>query len=168
MNRIVLAFRAFFNLLFSGELSSETLIALNLSRRSAAAPAKAAAPAPAAPAVRSTSGSYFGRRTPDIGDCAARLAPDRFPDGGRLRLFRRSDRGCRAGASRSVPRGHWPLSNLRALYSWRFSAMDWGDSSISGAWSTSSGLEFKAPKLSIYLCCEPGDFYHVLIRRTGP
>ena len=50
LNRIVLAFRAFFNLLFSGELSSEMLISLNLSRRSAAAPAKAAAPAvPVAP-----------------------------------------------------------------------------------------------------------------------
>ena len=56
MNRIVLAFRAFFNLLFSGELSSETLIALNLSRRSAAAPAKAA-PAPAAPTVRTSDGA---------------------------------------------------------------------------------------------------------------
>ena len=48
MNRIVLAFRAFFSLVFSGELSAETLIALNLSRRSTAAPAKAAAPVPAA------------------------------------------------------------------------------------------------------------------------
>jgi hypothetical protein len=47
LNRIVLAFRAFFNLLFSGELSPEILIALNLSRRSAAAPPKTAAPAPA-------------------------------------------------------------------------------------------------------------------------
>ena len=45
MNRIVLAFRAFFNLLFSGELSAEVLIALNLSRRSATVPAKATAPA---------------------------------------------------------------------------------------------------------------------------
>ena len=45
MNRIVLAFRAFFNLLFSGELSAEILIALNLSRRSGTVPAKAAAPA---------------------------------------------------------------------------------------------------------------------------
>jgi hypothetical protein len=50
-----LAFRAFFNLLFSGELSSETLIALNLSRRSAAAPPKPAAPAP--PAVRTSDGA---------------------------------------------------------------------------------------------------------------
>ena len=51
LNRIVLAFRAFFNLLFSGELSPEILIALNLSRRSAAAPA------PAAPAVRTSDGA---------------------------------------------------------------------------------------------------------------
>ncbi len=57
LNRIVLAFRAFFNLLFSGELSPEILIALNLSRRSAAAPPKAAAPAPAAPAVRTSDGA---------------------------------------------------------------------------------------------------------------
>ena len=57
MNRITLAFRAFFNLLFSGELSSETLIALNLSRRSATAPAKAAAPAAAAPVVRTADGA---------------------------------------------------------------------------------------------------------------
>ena len=46
MNRILLAFRAFFNLLFSGELSAEILIALNLSRRSSTVPSKTAAPAP--------------------------------------------------------------------------------------------------------------------------
>jgi hypothetical protein len=63
LNRIVLAFRAFFNLLFSGELSAETLISLNLSRRSiaaggkGAAPAKAAAPVAAAPAVRTSDGA---------------------------------------------------------------------------------------------------------------
>jgi len=57
LNRIVLAFRAFFNLLFSGELSSEVLIALNLSRRSATAPAKAASSAPAAPAARTSDGA---------------------------------------------------------------------------------------------------------------
>ena len=50
LNRILLAFRAFFNLLFSGELSAEVLISLNLSRRSGTVPAKAAAPVPAAPA----------------------------------------------------------------------------------------------------------------------
>jgi hypothetical protein len=52
-----LAFRAFFSLLFSGELSSETLISLNLSRRPAAAPSKAAAPVPAAPAARTADGA---------------------------------------------------------------------------------------------------------------
>ena len=59
LNRIVLAFRAFFNLLFSGELSGEVLIALNLSRRSGAAAPKAAAPtpAPAAPTVRASDGA---------------------------------------------------------------------------------------------------------------
>ena len=60
MNRIVLAFRCFFNLLFSGELSAETMTALNLTRRgpTAAAP-KAAAPtaAPAAPTVRTSDGA---------------------------------------------------------------------------------------------------------------
>jgi len=57
LNRIVLAFRAFFSLVFSGELSAEILIALNLSRRSSAAPAKAAAPVPAASAVRASDGA---------------------------------------------------------------------------------------------------------------
>jgi hypothetical protein len=59
LNRIVLAFRAFFNLLFSGELSSDTLLALKLTRRGGApAPSKAAAPAPAAaPAVRTSDGA---------------------------------------------------------------------------------------------------------------
>ena len=48
MNRILLAFRAFFNLLFGGQLSPATLTALNLTRRGATpAPAKAATPAPA-------------------------------------------------------------------------------------------------------------------------
>ena len=57
MNRIVLAFRAFFNLLFSGELSSEVLIALNLSRRSAAAPVKPVPPPPPVPVVRTSDGA---------------------------------------------------------------------------------------------------------------
>jgi hypothetical protein len=57
LNRIVLAFRAFFNLLFSGELSVEILIALNLSRRSGTVPPKAAAPVPAAPAARASDGA---------------------------------------------------------------------------------------------------------------
>ena len=62
MNRIVLAFRCFFNLLFGGALSEETLTALNLTRRDAAtartAPAKAAAAAPApAPAAKTSDGA---------------------------------------------------------------------------------------------------------------
>jgi hypothetical protein len=48
--KIGLAFRCFFNLLFGGELSGETLAALGLSKR-AAAPAK---PAAAAPPARTT------------------------------------------------------------------------------------------------------------------
>jgi hypothetical protein len=61
LNRIVLAFRCFFNLLFSGERSAETLADLNLTRRGAA---PAAAPKPAAssaaaaaPAVRTSDGA---------------------------------------------------------------------------------------------------------------
>ena len=54
MNRILLAFRCFFNLLFSGELSGETLQALNLQRRGAAA---ARAAAPAAPTLRVSDGA---------------------------------------------------------------------------------------------------------------
>lgn len=59
MNRIVLAFRCFFNLLFSGELSPETLTALNLTRRGAAPAAapKTASAAPAAPTVRTSDGA---------------------------------------------------------------------------------------------------------------
>ena len=61
MNRIVLAFRCFFNLLFSGELSQETLTALNLTRRGPAGPVAvpktAAAAAPAAPAIRTSDGA---------------------------------------------------------------------------------------------------------------
>ena len=63
MNRISLAFRCFFNLLFGGELSPATLTALNLTKRGAApAPAKstAAAPAKAAaapPAVKVSDGA---------------------------------------------------------------------------------------------------------------
>jgi hypothetical protein len=59
LNRIVLAFRCFFNLLFSGELSPETLTALNLTRRGAAPAAspKAASAAPAAPTVRTSDGA---------------------------------------------------------------------------------------------------------------
>ena len=59
MNRILLAFRCFFNLLFSGELSSETLSALKLTRRGAAsAPsARPSAAAPMPPPVRSSDGA---------------------------------------------------------------------------------------------------------------
>jgi hypothetical protein len=55
-----LAFKCFFGLLFSGELSPDVLAALNLVKRSAAAPAaaKPAAPAPApAPTVRTADGA---------------------------------------------------------------------------------------------------------------
>jgi hypothetical protein len=55
LNRIFLAFRCFFNLLFSGELSGETLAALHLTKR-AAAPAPAKAPA-APPAVKASDGA---------------------------------------------------------------------------------------------------------------
>jgi hypothetical protein len=70
LNRILLAFRCFFSLLFHGELSAEILTDLNLTRRGGAAagapaPSKAsaskssaAAPAPAAaPAVRTSDGA---------------------------------------------------------------------------------------------------------------
>jgi Domain of unknown function (DUF2760) len=59
LNRIVLAFRCFFNLLFTGELSPETLTALNLTRRGsapAAAPRTASA-ATATPTVRTSDGA---------------------------------------------------------------------------------------------------------------
>jgi hypothetical protein len=51
LNRIVLAFRSFFNILFSGELSPQVLTALNLTRRGAAS---TAAPKPAAAAAAPT------------------------------------------------------------------------------------------------------------------
>ena len=44
MNRIVLAFRAFFQLLFSGALSPDLITALNLSKREAPKPAPKPAP----------------------------------------------------------------------------------------------------------------------------
>ena len=56
MNRILLAFRCFFNILFHGELAPPALAALGLSRRAAAAPA--AAPAGrAAPVERAADGA---------------------------------------------------------------------------------------------------------------
>jgi hypothetical protein len=57
LNRIVLAFRAFFNLLFSGELSPELLTDLKLTKRGgASAPAKTSATA-AAPTIRTSDGA---------------------------------------------------------------------------------------------------------------
>ena len=60
MNRIVLAFRAFFNLLFSGELSADLMNALKVSKRGAApatASSKPAAAAAAAPTARVSDGA---------------------------------------------------------------------------------------------------------------
>jgi len=48
LNRIALAFRSFFSILFSGALAPATLAALNLTRREAAPPKPAAPPPPAA------------------------------------------------------------------------------------------------------------------------
>jgi hypothetical protein len=56
LNRIVLAFRCFFNILFQGVLSPEVLTELNLTRREAA-PSKPAAAADPAPAVRTSDGA---------------------------------------------------------------------------------------------------------------
>lgn len=49
MSRVLLALKSFFSLLFSGQLPDDVLLALNLTRRSAAA-AKSASPAGAKPA----------------------------------------------------------------------------------------------------------------------
>ncbi|MGA2119531.1 MAG: DUF2760 domain-containing protein [Bryobacteraceae bacterium] len=59
MNRIALAFRSFFQLLFSGRLSDGMLADLRLSRREASAGKPAAKPTPAAapPAVRVSDGA---------------------------------------------------------------------------------------------------------------
>ena len=54
MNRILLAFRCFFNILFHGELSAKSLSALRLSRPGAPAPKPAA---PAAPTARPSDGA---------------------------------------------------------------------------------------------------------------
>jgi hypothetical protein len=53
LSRILLAFRAFFNILFKGRLSDALASSLGLSRR-AAAPASAAKPSAAAPAAAAT------------------------------------------------------------------------------------------------------------------
>ena len=57
MNRIVLAFRSFFSLLFSGELPPDCITALNLTKRSAGPATKAAPAAPAAPTLRISDGA---------------------------------------------------------------------------------------------------------------
>ncbi len=51
MNRIVLAFRCFFNLLFGGSLSPEVLAELNLAKR------ETKAPAPSAPVAKTSDGA---------------------------------------------------------------------------------------------------------------
>lgn len=56
MNRIVLAFRCFFSLLFKGSLSPETVSALGLTPKAQAAP-KPASTAAAAPTVKSSDGA---------------------------------------------------------------------------------------------------------------
>ena len=66
MNRILLAFRCFFNILFQGELSAEALTSLNLARPKAAPPASKSSaskstsskpPVQEAPAVRASDGA---------------------------------------------------------------------------------------------------------------
>ena len=59
MNRIVLAFRCFFNILFQGALSGEVLTELNLTRREVSPARAAAKPAatPAVPAVKTADGA---------------------------------------------------------------------------------------------------------------
>jgi hypothetical protein len=62
LHRILLAFRSFFNILFSGALSDEVITELGLSRRTQPAAARTAAPvataaAPAAPTVKISDGA---------------------------------------------------------------------------------------------------------------
>ena len=59
MNRILLAFRSFFNILFSGELSPEVMTALKVTRRVGTSTTTTAKPAatPAAPAIRVSDGA---------------------------------------------------------------------------------------------------------------
>jgi len=58
LNRIFLAFRCFFNILFQGRLSDPAITALGLSRRSAANPASPSKPgASATPVVKSSDGA---------------------------------------------------------------------------------------------------------------
>jgi hypothetical protein len=55
LSRIVLAFKSFFSILFSGALSESAIVELGLSRREAPKPAPAAAPAP--PVARTSDGA---------------------------------------------------------------------------------------------------------------
>lgn len=57
MNRIALAFRCFFALLFSGQLSDDLVTDLGLTRRSAAPKPAAAPPPPATPTVKVSDGA---------------------------------------------------------------------------------------------------------------
>jgi hypothetical protein len=57
LNRILLAFRCFFNILFQGTLSDSALTELHLSRREAAPARPAAASKPVAPAVKTSDGA---------------------------------------------------------------------------------------------------------------
>jgi hypothetical protein len=57
LNRILLAFRCFFNLLFQGELSAETIAELGLSRKPAAPAPAPAAPKPVAPVAKTSDGA---------------------------------------------------------------------------------------------------------------
>jgi hypothetical protein len=57
LNRIVLAFRCFFNILFQGALNPEVLTELNLTRREAAPKAAPVKAAPATPAVKTADGA---------------------------------------------------------------------------------------------------------------
>jgi len=99
LNRIVLAFRAFFNLMFSGETfgrdpdRAQPLAAL---RRRAGESRRARA--------RRAGGASDGAL--QFWAFCRRLPLDRFPDGGRVRLHRRTDRSRREGTSRSMPRCH--------------------------------------------------------------
>jgi hypothetical protein len=57
LNRILLAFRCFFNILFHGELSAETLGKLRLGRPATVSAASPRQAAPAAPAARTADGA---------------------------------------------------------------------------------------------------------------
>ena len=101
MNRILLAFRCFFEILFHGGLSAKALGALKLARREQAAPGgcpRARHP----PGRRSEDAGR--RRAADSDHPAAGFPPGGFPDGGYRLVLRRPGGRSRARASRSVPR----------------------------------------------------------------